>query len=828
MYHQIQTLEYHIEPQTLGSITLWRLRVPHTWRERANALASQRRRGESAAAPVVSLNRAVQYLLPDQVVTVHRNAWRLDRDDYWITAVAPVRPDLLTRIVASWLRQAFLGDGEQLAARLDPADLAWEGPVSPSWEAGVGFLNDHDYWFNLLPYVVTTRLAQAGQLHWGEQQFKVRRVADETQSGDMVSWPPQLFGKYPWSLCLRFRLVTFADLDARLHLHLGLRLWEESLSRKPNGAFDLDAGRRTLYLVRDGAWLDGKPQVPVFVPMRIKQSWTGGPTGWQSVTQWDDSLTVAVISDLSLCPLPDLGEILESLPRARQDGIGGFVAALVHPPQDKGHRVRPGTGVLDRKALFESISDVVPFLIPVEPSPRNRLGNATKRNRLRKWDEITAEVRRDAVLNTLGGPAAIRVFYQTTATLQAVSEALHRDFGGAVSVEPIPLGELGQPLSPSDRSRDAVWAAVKRRSEEVVESVQRGAHGAVVELAWDRQQGKSMCNDPKPAIRLGLAKAGMVSQFLVPPEEHEVVTAENERVKAAVRDLMRQLGVQLNWPRPVLQDDVLTGTSLLGLVTIQKNADAKGRRQHSKVYLPVMVWMNTSNTRLLVHYPGAPEWVTYKEAAVQLAGKADSNWYEYKAKLNLWLQDRLLDVLKMGRALLMVDAYRTRKWWAWLANNTVTMDELKFGERERMWKPVHDPVWSNLRVVRILPGDSGETAQWFGVGDGEAGISTGLFQLSARTFVSAQELPSSTQGFLKAGHSKLDHLRKQGWLPRLMEAAVLLNGPGEDPAQWAAVAHHLRIMASHHREALMLPLPLHLAQGLGEYLLPVPGDESEE
>jgi len=60
-----------------------------------------------------------------------------------------------------------------------------------------------------------------------------------------------------------------------------------------------------------------------------------------------------------------------------------------------------------------------------------------------------------------------------------------------------------------------------------------------------------------------------------------------------------------------------------------------------------------------------------------------------------------------------------------------------------------------------------------------------------------------------------------------MEAVVLLNTPGEDPAQWAAVAHHLRIMASHHREALMLPLPLHLATCLEEYVLPLPEEDQD-
>ena len=140
MYQCIQTLAYEFDADALTYVALWRLRVPRSWRERANAMARRRRQGKPATGPVVSLNRVVQYLLPDQVVIAHRRAWQVERDEYWLTALEPIQSDLLHRIVAAWLRQAFPGEGAELAAQLDSRELVWEGPLSPRWAPDARFL----------------------------------------------------------------------------------------------------------------------------------------------------------------------------------------------------------------------------------------------------------------------------------------------------------------------------------------------------------------------------------------------------------------------------------------------------------------------------------------------------------------------------------------------------------------------------------------------------------------------------------------------------------------------------------------------------------------
>jgi hypothetical protein len=59
------------------------------------------------------------------------------------------------------------------------------------------------------------------------------------------------------------------------------------------------------------------------------------------------------------------------------------------------------------------------------------------------------------------------------------------------------------------------------------------------------------------------------------------------------------------------------------------------------------------------------------------------------------------------------------------------------------------------------------------------------------------------------------------WNHQLVELAVVGLQPGDDPEAWAALAHDLRRAALHHAGPTTLPWPLHLAQLVGEYIVPI-------
>jgi hypothetical protein len=52
----------------------------------------------------------------------------------------------------------------------------------------------------------------------------------------------------------------------------------------------------------------------------------------------------------------------------------------------------------------------------------------------------------------------------------------------------------------------------------------------------------------------------------------------------------------------------------------------------------------------------------------------------------------------------------------------------------------------------------------------------------------------------------------------MAELTVAALQPGDDPWVWAAIAHELRMSAQHFTDATVLPLPLHLAKKMEEYV----------
>ena len=66
------------------------------------------------------------------------------------------------------------------------------------------------------------------------------------------------------------------------------------------------------------------------------------------------------------------------------------------------------------------------------------------------------------------------------------------------------------------------------------------------------------------------------------------------------------------------------------------------------------------------------------------------------------------------------------------------------------------------------------------------------------------------------------------WNPGLVELTVACIQPNDEIFPWAALTHELRHLALHYDEALKLPLPLHLAKQIEDYVLLLELDESTD
>lgn len=127
-------------------------------------------------------------------------------------------------------------------------------------------------------------------------------------------------------------------------------------------------------------------------------------------------------------------------------------------------------------------------------------------------------------------------------------------------------------------------------------------------------------------------------------------------------------------------------------------------------------------------------------------------------------------------------------------------------------------------------------------GDGN-GFSEGIFQMGERVFASTYNTPKQfklNRDLSKASTWTTRNRKTKEekshppspdvyyWNPGLVELTVACVQPEDNPSLWAALAHELRHIALHHDEPLKLPLPLHLAKLIEDYVLLIENDSSSD
>jgi hypothetical protein len=148
-----------------------------------------------------------------------------------------------------------------------------------------------------------------------------------------------------------------------------------------------------------------------------------------------------------------------------------------------------------------------------------------------------------------------------------------------------------------------------------------------------------------------------------------------------------------------------------------------------------------------------------------------------------------------------------------------------------------------LRVVRVR--QDGETPEWYALHDQEKqkvklfdnlleleqiSVATeGLFNTNSneRIFLSIGQ-KSNTMPKEKRDFSKLDKPQLHWSNPAILELVVACIQPKDEPWHWAVLTHELRRMALQYKDTLARPIVLHLAAQMGDYVLMVDEDSSED
>jgi hypothetical protein len=455
----------------------------------------------------------------------------------------------------------------------------------------------------------------------------------------------------------------------------------------------------------------------------------------------------------------------------------------------------------------------------------------------------------------------------------------------------LPLaGGLGDRLvpDPAAKSRGAAVAVAlgeRRRALSAWLSAD-GADPAAPSLALVEIAHRSTFRpgtDPKFAVRLGSADAGLLTQFVVTPSGDRRIANEEtltHRTANAWLDGLRQLGVRV-LPEHTLGEDLPGGLQYAAVWMVKRRKDGPTRLPK---HLPVAVLMTPlADGEGLAAVRGwddsTGEWVSYPRFLLGLVKQAEigpdmftvfepdaetsggvlssgarrvtanqlrSNLAQQRRETAAFLQ-RVLHSLRGTPTALIAHAQNSRMHWPWLQDGQTVRDLIRTG---------HAPAArldDELRLVRVRGRAGRETAQWWGLAEsGKAhGQPAGFWKrdacrnshhegevpVSERVFYSVTERPRTQPVSpaldrlatrVSAAGNVVSQAGTSAWNPTLVEIAVLGCHSGidqsvperPDDAEALALAVHQLRQAPDYDAALALPLPLHLAALAQAYVLP--------
>ncbi|MBW8485563.1 pPIWI_RE module domain-containing protein [Actinomadura parmotrematis] len=887
------------------------LPFPEEWRDAVLDLCNHGRPADAEpwrTAPTRRMDQVLQTFAPDLRVMARPRA-KESAPVAWLYApegTPALPPPVFAVLRNAWLRDLRPGLADdpgyraalrEARARLDAEPPAWV-PAEPELLACPrstgGTAAPHHHQFTLSPDWLARRVLELPPFDYDGGALRFRAVPRTTadKGAELVSQPlPYESGDRTWwfSVYLNITLHTVPfDPLPRFHLHCGIRRWATRVGAA-SGHLHLPFGRKATVLLRpDVPWLPGAPQAERFAVARLARR--RDPLTGRWGPDWADGGPARILHDVDAAGrFPVAAEIAAEPERWLVDGMR---AAVVHSTAMGRHGVAPGLMSHQRSQLVDWAEQALPAeLRPAPPLARTRLGHSGPPGKAAKADRAArARAAAAVAVAELGAEALdVRLYWQTERMRDAASAALMellglRDPGPAargsdelvwrtpevrVRLRRYPLpgplaGDLALPEG-GRAARAALQTAVRARREEAAEFL----GGAVPDIAADgvpalavveighRDGFASRDHDPKFALRLGFARAGLLTQFVQVPVGTKGADKEKavaERALMAWDDGLRQLGARSVPARTAGAPD---GLRYAAVWMVCKSAKSRTRQA---AYAPVGVRATPrgdgAGPAVIEGWDaGAGRWIPYPRLLLKLAGQAElppaddeddtprpSYWTamdEQRRATESWLQ-KMQRSLRDAPTLLLASAQNARSHWTWLQDGVVERDRVKTGHAPARRL---DP---DLRLVRVRTRAGRETAEWWGVNSaaGPNGLAAHLWRGGGdRVFWSTTPKPeqfksSAVQGDklapraltmgANAGRMTRD-TDKVGWNPDLVELAVLgcHEDAGDVPEALAFAAHHLR-QPPDYRQALHLPLPLHLAVKAQEYVLPLEGEEDAE
>lgn len=776
-----------------------------------------------------------------------------------------------------------------LLEKLSVEDLQWEATTLNvgSWTTAANGTAElgGDNSFILLPHVLAAKLSQDNisiSIDSDILRFRRAPLSIGSKGAELVSWPPLEYsdkgGIWYWSVVITFTLQTvpFQSFPV-LHCDLIVRRW----GSRPIEFLPSDK-ETSVYLLTEVPWLKNLPYSNSFQVAPIRSEKVPASEGRKDKSEyrvtWGSNLVplLARLKVRDLFPTPqNIKDNPESTLNLNNDQP---TAALVYRYGiDPEHGARPGLSPANRRQLAEQIADLIaPEWEFVEMPQRVKFHVASipqspELPRPAKDGEELAEAKIETLQQTQSVLSraiseavsdrrlTIEIWYQRETTRDTLIKYIGHCLGIPASasfpykfpnleftlnIQDQLLGALGDELqlnSALKNKKDILRQAIIQRGKEIAEKVPKASSVIVASIEIAGKENFKSDRDPYNALRRGFAIAGRITQF---------ISIDNDKLSdsaiSGFLDLLRQMGVQVGPPKIVLTEDRKKDTLALklperlnyvGLWLIKQNAPTSADGTTQRV--PVMVYMASDTREIKAIAPGFDDWLPYREALLKIAREGvDGKGVDRKGKAMSFIQDKLRnDVLSFGDTLLLCHAQNLRSTWPWLNNGQISTETVAFGNG----RSFDINRLRGLRILRIRDSQNHETPEWYAQkpDQEEHGFAEGVFQMGDRVFASTGQKPLQFKK-LSVNQSKFGPwTNKRGkvfekspdtfyWNPGLVELTVACLQPGDDPFPWVALTHELRHIALQYDEYLKLPLPLHLAKQIEEYVLLMENEEIED
>ena len=389
--------------------------------------------------------------------------------------------------------------------------------------------------------------------------------------------------------------------------------------------------------------------------------------------------------------------------------------------------------------------------------------------------------------------------------------------GGWLRIVPRRLGDLGSPLPQPDKSRPDL----KQRTEERARQIQavylpRPSEPtlALIELpnyqdpqkpAIRRQFGRN--RDPKRAIRLGMAQAGRVTQFITNDPQKL-----RKRCEAAVRDGLRHLGYL---PAPI-GFRFQTGPTLLENLIVAGvwRVSLTRRRGIVPVHFPVVVFLHTQRHQIFAWIPDSKGIRSYYQALLDITTIDPEKVKRHNRTIALReLQNFLQGELPnqgIADMVILTMAQNIRDTWPGMNNTNLGFDQLRFTSDG----PTHSA--GRVRLIRLRTYERGETPEWYIPGANPDSVYQGVWKepTTARLFYNNSGKPHTMARKRKS--KQIDPTASYA-LPSLLEVLPVAYQESDSLEIWPYAIDQWRRMSVLTNMMTLLPLPLELAKKMGEY-----------